>query len=93
MAGKTKDSSTMTLKSGVDWSLEEQADAILSKDRGDARSSDYLSQDQLDLRARREISNQLGVADAALMRGMYRRAHNPLAGTRPTKLGRSHDDG
>lgn len=86
----------MSLRSGIDWSLEEQADILLARAKattGAPVDYQYLSSDQLDLRANREIGNHLGVADASLVAGVYRRAHNPLAGTRPGKLGRSHDDG
>lgn len=81
----------MSLKSGVDFTLEEQADQLLAA--SDPGTRDYLSVDQLQLRQYREIGNHLGVADASLVAGLYRRAHNPLAGTRPGKRGHSHDDG
>lgn len=93
MAEEDKSPRIMPLRSGVDYELEEQADAWLAKEKLSAENRDYLSADQLKLRAEREISNSLGVADASLMAGMYRRAHNPLAGTRPGKRGHSHDDG
>lgn len=82
----------MQLKSGTDYALEQQADEFLAQHRGDGEV-DYLSADQLELRAKREISNSLGVADASLVAGLYRRAYNPLAGTRPGKKGHGHDDG
>lgn len=93
MGIKTGAAQIMALRSGVDYTLEEQADALLAKNREGVAAGLILSADQLDLRARREIGNHLGVADASLMAGIYRRVHNPLAGTRPGKLGRSHDDG
>lgn len=83
----------MSLRSGVDHNLEEQANQLLAASRESGSRGDYLSQDQLDLRQRREIGNHLGVADASLVVGIYRRAHNPLSGSRPGKLGHSHDDG
>jgi len=84
----------LPLKTGTDYGLEEEANRLLAASReqfGDQHM--VLSEEQLELRQKREISNSLGVADASLVAGMYRRAHNPLAGTRPGKLGRSHDDG
>jgi hypothetical protein len=88
------DPKLLSLRSGVDYNAEQAAEELLRQHR-DTAPTDYiyLSDDQLDLRARREIGNQLGVADASLVAGMYRREHNPLSGTRPGKLGRSHDDG
>lgn len=91
--GRLRPARTMSLRSGVDYKLEEQADAWLAKEKLSAENRDYLSADQLKLRSEREIGNSLGVADVSLVSGIYRRAHNPLAGTRPGKLGRSHDDG
>ena len=86
-------SKLLHLRSGIDYSAEEEADKWLAKSRTEGPANcDYLSQDQLDLRQRREISNHIGVADASLVAGMYRRAHNPMSGTRPGKLGHSHDD-
>jgi len=84
--------SLLPLKSGVDYQLEQIANELLTQDRSRG-NVDWLSEDQLELRARREIGNHIGLADAALIAGMYRRAYNPLAGTRPGKKGRSHDDG
>jgi hypothetical protein len=75
----------------VNYKLEERADELLAANRDG--TNEILSQDQLDLRARREISNSLGVADASLVKGMYRRVHNPLTGSRPGRKGHSHDDG
>ena len=86
----------MSLRSGVDWSLEEQADVLLARSKatmGAPVDYQYLSTDQLDLRANQKIGNHLGVADASLVAGVYRRTHNPLMGTRPGKRGHSHDDG
>ena len=86
----------LSLRSGIDWTLEEQADTLLARSKatlGAPVDYQYLSGDQLDLRANREIGNHLGVADASLVAGVYRRTHNPLMGTRPRKQGHSHDDG
>jgi hypothetical protein len=90
---KPSKSKIMSLRSGIDYRLEEEAEKWLAKGRAEGDRGDYLSQDQLDLRQKREISNQLGVADASLVAGIYRRAHNPQMGHRPGKQGRSHDDG
>lgn len=92
MDAKTSNAALLSLRSGIDYAAEEQANAWLAKAAAAGAPRDWLSQDQLDLRARREIGNSLGVADASLVCGQYRRAHNPLAGSRPGKLGRSHDD-
>lgn len=83
----------MSLRSGINYLVEEQADEWLAKSKADGMTVDWLSHDQLDLRQNREIGNSLGVADASLVAGIYRRAHNPLLGSRPGKLERSHDDG
>lgn len=81
----------MSLRSGTNYALEEQADTWLTEARESASKSDWLSHDQLALRQSREIPNHLGVADESLMSGIYRRAFNPLAGQRP-KRPRSRDE-
>lgn len=77
----------LSLKSGTNYSVEEQADRLLATGRegitalSDKR--DYLTADQLALRASKEILNSQGVPDASLVSGLFRRAYNPLAGARP----------
>lgn len=85
----------LSLKSGVDYSLEEEADRWLAKSREGvtalSEKRDYLTRDQLALRASREVLNQNGFSDEALMSGMFRRCFNPLFGHRPGR--HLHDDG
>ncbi len=77
----------LRLKSGEDHLLEEQAAAWLARSREGvtalSEKRDWLSEDQLRLRAQREILNSTGIADESLFLGMFRRAHNELAGHRP----------
>ena len=84
-----------TAKSGIDWKLEEAANNILRESRqGVTKLSDkkyWLTEEQMALRQQREVYNQFGTADARLVSGLYRRAHNPLAGNRPNKS-RSTDE-
>lgn len=86
----------MSLRSGVDYRLEEDADRWLAESRRGVTSmsakTDYLSKEQLALRQSKEVMNQNGVSDASLFIGMYRRAFNPLSGHRPSGR-RSSDDG
>ena len=86
----------LSLRSGVDYRLEEDADRWLAEGRRGVTSmsakTDYLSKEQLALRQSKEVMNQFGVSDSALFSGMYRRAFNPLAGRRPKSL-RSSEDG
>lgn len=72
--------------------LEEQADNILAKDKrncyGNNHSADYfgiLSEDQLELRDYREMLTVTGRFEWEGKPGVYGRAWNPLANTRPTK--------
>jgi hypothetical protein len=87
---------TLSLRSGVDYHLEEDADRWLAESRRGVTSmsakTDYLSKEQLALRQSKEVMNHHGVSDSALFSGMYRRAFNPQAGQRP-KGRRSSDDG
>lgn len=75
---------------GVDFDLEEQANAILREGRRGVTAlsakKDYLTEEQLMLRQNREVFNVNGVPDCHIMSGLYRRAYNPLAGNRPTGL-------
>lgn len=84
--------SIMPLRSGVDFSVEDRTEALLADDRRTARAqgqpviADYLTPDQITLRHAREVIGPLGVTDPSMVHGIYRRAHNPMAGQRPTKL-------
>jgi hypothetical protein len=75
---------------GVNFSLEEQANAILREGRRGitalSAKKDYLTEEQLTLRQNREVYNVNGVPDCHIMSGLYRRAYNPIAGARPTGL-------
>lgn len=77
------------IKCGVDWELEALADQLLCESRkGVTRVSekrDFLTADQLERRRAREVYNRNGVPDPHLYSGLYRRAYNPDAGTRPSK--------
>lgn len=85
----------MSLRSGIDYKLEEDADRWLAESRRGVTSmsakTDYLSKEQLALRQSKEVMNHHGMADASLFSGMYRRAFNPHSGQRP-KGRRSSDD-
>lgn len=80
------------LKSGEDHAIEEQAAAWLARSREGVTAlrdkRDFLTRDQLQLRAQKEVLNQNGFSDESLMSGLFRRSYNPLAGHRPT--GRAH---
>jgi hypothetical protein len=82
------------LKSGTDYAVEENADKLLAATRKGVTAlrekRDWLSRDQLQLVASKEVLNANGFSDEALMSGLFRRAYNPLAGHRPTK--RLHAD-
>jgi hypothetical protein len=81
--------SELSLRSGEDYSLEEQAALLLAKGRQGVTAlsdkRDYLTKDQLKLRAEREVLNHTGVSDESLMSGLFRRAFNPNAGCRPSR--------
>lgn len=85
----------MSLRSGIDYTLEELADQMLAESRRGVTSmsakTDYLSKEQLALRQSKEVMNRQGVSDSAFMSGMYRRAFNPFFGKRP-KGNKNHDD-
>lgn len=78
------------ISNGVNFALEEQANAILREGRRGvtalSEKKDYLTEEQLNLRLQREVFNVNGVPDAHIMSGLYRRAYNPLAGNRPRGL-------
>lgn len=79
--------SLIPLRTGVEYSLEEEADRLLAEGRrGVTRledKKDYLTRDQLMLRMSREVLNCHGIPDASLMSGMFRRAYNPRSADRP----------
>lgn len=89
----------MELRFGVDEALETEADLILAADRKTYRDTTkgvrgvgqmlvhgILTDEQLQLRDRHEVYaiGRRSVVDGAHGRGIYRRAHNPLANSRPT---------
>lgn len=84
----------MRVLGGTNYAVEEEADKWLAIARegvtalGDKR--DYLTRDQLQLRASREVLNHNGVSDESLFSGLFRRTHNPLKNNRPSK--RMHYD-
>lgn len=86
----------MNLKSGTDYSVEEEANALLAKGREGVTAlcdkRDYLTHDQLILRSQKEVLNGNGVAEEMLSPGLFRRAYNPLAGHRPHGS-KNYDDG
>ena len=75
--------------SGTNYELEAIANEILRKSRiGVTKLSekkDYLTEEQLMLRQRREVSNGHGFPESHIVSGQYNRAYNPLAGKRPGK--------
>jgi hypothetical protein len=82
------------LYTGVNSSLEEQANAILREGRQGvtalSEKKDYLTEEQLSLRQAREVLNSNGFPDPSIRSGLYRRVYSPLAGTRPGR--RPSDD-
>lgn len=86
------DPRNLPLRSGIDWSSEDEAERILTTDRRAPEmplDPDYqiLTRDQELLRRQREVLGPYGAPDrSAGPSGMYRRAFNPLAGQRPVKL-------
>lgn len=77
----------LSTKSGTNYKLEEEADKLLATSREGVTAlsdkRDYLTNDQLALRASKEILNSQGVPDASLVSGLFRRTYNPLSGQRP----------
>lgn len=74
------------VRDGVDYGLEERADQFLASGRRENRDSDprdWLTREQLALRRAKETYSPNGMPDSRLVRGIYRRAFNPLAGQRP----------
>jgi hypothetical protein len=86
----------LSLRNGVDFSLEEQADHLLADGRrGANRASDtrdWLTKEQLTLRRQKEVYNSNGIPDGRLVCGIYRRAFNPTLGCRPTKATKTSED-
>lgn len=85
----------LRLRSGEDPGSEEIANEILVESRRqegkDADRRAWLTIEQITLRQHKEVYNQNGFPDSSLMSGMYRRAHNPHAGNRPGKSGKSEE--
>lgn len=82
------------VKSGPDWDLETEAQAILVKDRKDrgllsikVNSEEYswLTLEQLEYRQKREVFTEYGIGEVIAPTGMFMRAWNPLIGTRPKR--------
>lgn len=82
----------LRLRNGEDRACEDQAAAILATSREGVTAlcdkRDYLTKDQLQLRWQKEVPNQNGVAEESLFGGLFKRSHNPLANSRPSR--RSH---
>ena len=85
----------LRLRSGKDESVEEEADRLLAQSREGvtalSEKRDFLTRDQLMLRASREVLNRNGFSDSSLMSGLFRRTYNPLFGQRPHK-GYAHSE-
>ena len=88
-------SKVLRLRSGEDLSAEEQANEILVNSRRqegkNADRREWLTTEQILLRQHKEVYNQNGFPDASLVSGMYKRAHNPNAGNRPTRHAKSEE--
>lgn len=86
---------SLSLKTGIDFTLEEAANMILAEGRkGVTKLSDkkdYLTEEQLVLRQQREVYNSNGVPDKGIVCGLYRRTYNPNMGRRPTSGLKSSD--
>jgi hypothetical protein len=83
------ESRVLPLRTGVDYSVEDETEKLLADDRRELREQgldvDYLTTDQLLLRWSRELIGPYGTPDRGSV-GMYRRAYNPCIGQRPTNL-------
>jgi hypothetical protein len=77
------------LYSGINSTLEEQANAILREGRRGvtalSEKKDYLTEEQLNLRQAREVLNSNGFPDPSIRQGLYRRVYNPMANARPRR--------
>jgi hypothetical protein len=51
-----------------------------------SEKKDILTNEQLNLRRSREVYNHVGTPEPHIVSGLYRRAYNPRAHDRPTKL-------
>ena len=89
------ESKPLRLRSGEDLSIEEQANEILVNSRRregkNADRREWLTTEQILLRQHKEVYNQNGFPDAALVSGMYKRIHNPLLGNRPGRSGKGEE--
>ncbi len=89
------ESKPLRLRSGEDLSIEEQANEILVNSRRregkNADRREWLTTEQILLRQHKEVYNQNGFPDAALVSGMYKRTHNPLHGNRPGRSGKGEE--
>ena len=84
----------LPLRSGVDYSVEDEADRWLADARRAGDGDDcYLSKDQMNLRRAREVYNHHGQSDAALVAGLFRRCFNPQFGQRPGRSRMRSEDG
>lgn len=80
------------LRSGIDYTLEDMADALLAQARRerpkaeeDADPYPVLSPGQMARRQAREVYNRNGTPEAHFYSGIYRRAYNPKIHDRPPK--------
>lgn len=84
------------LHTGVYAALEDQADAILREGRKGvtalSEKKDFLTDEQLALRQKREVYNSNGFPDPSICQGLYRRAYNPLEGRRAKGKGTPSDE-
>jgi hypothetical protein len=89
------ESRPMRLRSGEDLSAEEYANEILVNNRRqegkNADRREWLTTEQILLRQHKEVYNQNGFPDSSLVSGMYKRAHNPNANSRPGRNGKSEE--
>lgn len=81
--------SSMRLVSGTNFVLEAEANELLRQGREGvtklSEKKDYLTEEQLALRWEKEVPNGHGFPEAHLVRGLFRRSYNPLAGKRPSR--------
>lgn len=82
------------VKSGPDWPLEYQTQALLVKDRKDrglhgvkvlTEEYSWLSIEQLDQRREHEVYTTVGSPDPNIVSGTFWRVYNPLFGKRPRR--------
>lgn len=82
---------TGKIRQGVDYALEDQADALLAESRRKTpqdKEDPYqvLTAGQIERRQSREIYNKNGFPEPHLFAGLFRRVDNPKARSRPSKL-------